>query len=174
MRAQISSEPVLFVHLSLVDIDTNGGPFELAHHFLQPYFPRGGLGYLKIDFDLATAQKATKYRREVEKAVRDLLKQRRWSRLVMAITNHTDNDCGDPFAGYVDHQYIAAAVDQVRLSSPLRPTLTCMIQQFLDILLAPWMTMIQGAKESYIWFLSCGALVNNSVSFAALQQSVLK
>jgi hypothetical protein len=124
MRAEISSEPVLFVHLSLIDIDTTGGPFELGHQFLQPYFPRGGLGYFKIEFDLATAPKATKYRRDVEKVVRDLLKQRRWSRLVMAITNHTDNDCGDPFAGYVDGQYVAAEVNTVSMSPLLRPQLT--------------------------------------------------
>lgn len=113
MRAQISSEPVLLVHLSLVDIDTTGGPFELSHQFLQPYFPRGGLGYVKIEFDIATAQKASKYRREVEKVVRELFKERRWSRLVMAVTNHTDNDCGDPFTGYFDGQYVAAEVNTV-------------------------------------------------------------
>lgn len=121
MRAQISSEPVLFVHLSLVDIDTTGGAFALSHQFLQPYFPRGGLGYVNIEFDIATAQKASKYRREVEKVVRELFKERRWSRLVMAITNHTDNDCGDPFTGYFDNQYVAAEVNTVSLSCLLRP-----------------------------------------------------
>jgi hypothetical protein len=34
--------------------------------------------------------------------------------------------------------------------------------------------MIQRAKESYMWLFSCGALVNNGPSFAALQESVLK
>ncbi|KAG2742478.1 hypothetical protein P692DRAFT_20748167 [Suillus brevipes Sb2] len=159
MRAQISSTPVLFVHLSLVNINKIGGPFELAHQFLEPYFPQGGLGYCNIEFDLATAQSATKYRREVDKVVRDLFKQRSWARLVMAITNHTDSDCGDPFTGYMGDQYVAAEIDQV---------------SFLDLLLAPWSTMIQRATESYMWFFSCGALVNNAVSFTALQQSVSK
>lgn len=113
MRAQISSTPVLFVHLSLVNINKIGGPFELAHQFLEPYFPQGGLGYCNIEFDLATAQSATKYRREVDKVVRDLFKQRSWARLVMAITNHTDSDCGDPFTGYMGDQYVAAEIDQV-------------------------------------------------------------
>jgi hypothetical protein len=117
MRAQISSEPVLFLHLSLVNVDTTGGPFELAYQFLEPYFPRGGLGYYHVEFDLATAQNATKYRREVEKVVRELLLQRHWSRLVMAVTNHTDNDCGDPFTGYIGDQYVAAEVDQVSVSA---------------------------------------------------------
>ncbi|KAG2339799.1 hypothetical protein BDR05DRAFT_950952 [Suillus weaverae] len=45
---------------------------------------------------------------------------------------------------------------------------------FLDLLLVPWMTMIQSTKESYMWFFSCGPLVNNTVSFTTLQQSVLK
>ncbi|KIK39220.1 hypothetical protein CY34DRAFT_89628, partial [Suillus luteus UH-Slu-Lm8-n1] len=158
MQAQTSPEPVLFVHLSLVDINTTGGPFKLSHQFLQPYFPRGGLGYVKIEFNIAMPQKASKYRCEVEKVVRELFKERCWSRLVMAITNHTDNDCGDPFTGYFDDQYVAAEI----------------FQQFLDVLLAPWTTMIQCAKESYIWCFSCGALVNNVVSFTTLQKSVLK
>jgi hypothetical protein len=45
--------------------------------------------------------------------------------------------------------------------------------QFLDIILAPWETLLDGAGESYLWFFCCGSLVNNSVSFAALQRAVV-
>ncbi|KAG1761233.1 hypothetical protein EDD22DRAFT_847911 [Suillus occidentalis] len=110
MQAQISSVPIFFVHLTLVDINITGSPFELGYQFLQSYFFCGSLGYVKIEFDIAIAQKASKYHHEVEKVVKELLKEWLWSHLVMAITNHTDNDCGNPFTGYLNDQYVAAEV----------------------------------------------------------------
>ncbi|KAG2028726.1 hypothetical protein BDR03DRAFT_988237, partial [Suillus americanus] len=108
-----------------------------------------------MEFDIATAEKATAYQRKVDKLVRDLLKKHPWSRIVIGITNHTDNVTGDPFAGYNGEGYIAGAVDN-----------------FLAILLKPWQVLIDRADESYLWFFACGALVNNPTSFAALQQSL--
>ncbi|KAG2028766.1 hypothetical protein BDR03DRAFT_1019368 [Suillus americanus] len=153
--AEISSATVMFIHLNLVNNDTTGGPFNLAYQFLAPYFPRGGITYQDMEFDIATAEKATAYQRKVDKLVRDLLKKHPWSRIVIGITNHTDNVTGDPFAGYNGEGYIAGAVDN-----------------FLAILLKPWQVLIDRADESYLWFFACGALVNNPTSFAALQQSL--
>lgn len=112
-QAQISSSPVLFVHLTLIDHDTTGGPFELAYRFYEPYFPAGGIEYREVTFDVATVPKATDYQRQVKALVEDLGEQRYWSRVVVALTNHTDNDTGDPFAGYVNGKYISAPVDNV-------------------------------------------------------------
>ncbi|KAG2335982.1 hypothetical protein BDR05DRAFT_1006279 [Suillus weaverae] len=156
LRAQISSATALFIHLALVDNDTTGGPFNLAYKFLKPYFPRGGIAYHEVTFDIATVSKATSYQEQVNKLVHALLKQRPWSRVVIGITNHTDNETGDPFAGYVNEKYISGAVDN-----------------FLAILLKPWQVLINRADESFLWFFSCGGLVNNLDSFAALQKSLL-
>ncbi|KIK42500.1 hypothetical protein CY34DRAFT_106849 [Suillus luteus UH-Slu-Lm8-n1] len=64
----VTLELILFIHLSLVDIDTTGRPFELGHQFFN-------LDYVKIEFDLVMVQQASKYHSEVEKAIRELLKQ---------------------------------------------------------------------------------------------------
>ena len=45
--------------------------------------------------------------------------------------------------------------------------------QFLDIVLAPWRILLDGAAETYLWFFCCGALINNSMSFTALQHAVV-
>lgn len=95
--------------------ETAGCPFSLAHEFLQPYFPRGRIEFREVEFDIATDTKATAYNRSCNKLLRDLLKQGRWERVVIGITNHTDNENGDPFAGYRDGQYIAGEVKEVRL-----------------------------------------------------------
>ncbi|KAG1879941.1 uncharacterized protein F5891DRAFT_991496, partial [Suillus fuscotomentosus] len=155
-RAQISSSPVLFLHLNLVDNDTTGGPFKLAYQFIQPYFPRGGLRYQEVSFDIATPQKLTEYLKDASRMVQDLRKQRIWPRIVIAITNHTDNDSGDPFAGYVNGKYISAAIDE-----------------FLTVILKPWKQLISDAGESFLWFFCCGALINNVDSFNLLRKSIL-
>ncbi|KAG2029993.1 hypothetical protein BDR03DRAFT_987384 [Suillus americanus] len=150
---ETSSATIMFIHLNLVNNDTTGGPFNLAYQFLVPYFPRGGIMYQDMEFDIATVEKATAYQRKVDKLVQDLLKKHPWSRIVIGITNHMDNVTGDPFAGYNGEGYIAGAVDN-----------------FLAILLKPWQVLINRTDESYLWFFACGALVNNPTSFAALQQ----
>ncbi|KAG1868952.1 hypothetical protein DFJ58DRAFT_723359 [Suillus subalutaceus] len=69
--------------------------------------------------------KAANYQEQVKTLVDNLRKQRTWSQVMMAITNHTDNDTGDPFAGYVNGKYISALVDN-----------------FLEIILDPWKPLI--------------------------------
>ncbi|KAG1849446.1 hypothetical protein DFJ58DRAFT_842653 [Suillus subalutaceus] len=66
MTSQLSSDHLLFVHLSLVDYDTAGGSFELSHQFLRPYFPNTGMEYHKISFNVGTAFKVSKYQDSME------------------------------------------------------------------------------------------------------------
>ncbi|KAG2150755.1 uncharacterized protein EDB93DRAFT_1103449 [Suillus bovinus] len=63
----------------------------------------------------------------------------------------------DPFLGH-EHKkslYVSGRVDS-----------------FLNIILTPWQLLIKSAKDSYLWLLFCGALVNNADSFSYLQTSV--
>ncbi|KAG1860087.1 hypothetical protein F4604DRAFT_1930414 [Suillus subluteus] len=145
----------MFIHLTLVNNDTTGGPFNLAYQFLAPYFPHGGISYQDLMFDIATEEKVTAYQQKVDKLVWDLQKQRQWSRVVIGITNHMDNVTRDPFAGYNGEKYITGAVDE-----------------FLAILLKPWQVLIDCTNKSYLWFFACGALVNNANSFVTLQKSL--
>ncbi|KAG1882123.1 hypothetical protein F4604DRAFT_1921829 [Suillus subluteus] len=52
---------------------------------------------------------------------------------MVTITNHMDNDTGNPFAGYINEKYISAPVDN-----------------FLDIILKPWKPLINQAKEFFL------------------------
>ncbi|KAG2062468.1 hypothetical protein BDR04DRAFT_1165183, partial [Suillus decipiens] len=98
-RAQISSTPVLFIHLKLVDCDTACSPFVLAYNFLRPYFPRGGIEFQEVEFDVGTSVNTASYVRTAGKILRGVMKRGPWERLVIGITNHTDDESGDPFAG---------------------------------------------------------------------------
>jgi hypothetical protein len=44
----------------------------------------------------------------------------------------------------------------------------------MNLILSPWQLGIDRAKESYLWLFSCGGMVNNAQSFAALQSAVLR
>ncbi|KAG1830727.1 hypothetical protein DFJ58DRAFT_848380 [Suillus subalutaceus] len=156
VRAQISSESLLFVHLILTDYDTAGGAFKLAYHFLKPYFPNGGLVYQEVMFDVGTVSKVKTYQASVDDLVRTL-STNNWKRVVFGISNHTDNTHGDPFVGYDKNKYVATPVDN-----------------FLNIILAPWQVLVDHAAESFLWFFSCGALVNNAESFSKLRVSVAR
>ncbi|KAG1729645.1 uncharacterized protein EDB91DRAFT_1252963 [Suillus paluster] len=158
LQSQISSTPVVLIHLTLVDFETSGRPFDLMYRFLSPYFPRGGIAFHELVFDIGSKVKSDMYQVKVGELVRSLMAQRNWPRIVFAISNHTDDDLGDPFLGYERKKksYVSGRVDG-----------------FLDIILTPWQPLIRAAKDSYLWFLSCGALVNNKESFSSLQKAVL-
>lgn len=102
------------LHLVLIDHDTTSGSFELASHFLQPYFPSGGLEFHTIFFNIGNDSKVERYKSKAGEAIQELLKLP-WTRVVVAITNHTDNDTGDPFMGYEAKKkaYVSAQVHVV-------------------------------------------------------------
>ncbi|KAG2062731.1 hypothetical protein BDR04DRAFT_1164718 [Suillus decipiens] len=133
-RAQISSDSVLFVHLTLIDNDATGGPFQFAYKFLLPYFPRGGIEYCEIVFDFGNDTKITKFQATIGEIINKLSATGRWKRIVFGISNHTDNTNGDPFAGYASKKksYVATRIDN-----------------FLDIVLKPFKALINHASESH-------------------------
>lgn len=89
---------MIFIHLILVDFDTTASPFSLAHSFLQPYFTSGGIEYREIAYNIVSD--ASGYRKTVRQIIKDLKNSFAWERVVVGISTHTDNDSGDPFAGY--------------------------------------------------------------------------
>ncbi|KIK31613.1 hypothetical protein CY34DRAFT_111308, partial [Suillus luteus UH-Slu-Lm8-n1] len=86
-----------------------------------------------------------------------------WKCVIFGISNHTDNTFGDPFVGYEGKKkaYIATQINHSET-------------KFLDIVLGPFKDLINRAVESYLWLFCCGAIVNNSESFANLKTSVLQ
>ncbi|KAG1838548.1 hypothetical protein DFJ58DRAFT_733799 [Suillus subalutaceus] len=124
--------------------------------FFEALFPNGGLVYQEVMFDVGTVSKVKTYQASVDNLVRTL-STNNWKRVVFGISNHTNNTHGDPFVGYDKNKYVATPVDN-----------------FLDIILAPWQVLVDHAAESFLWFFSCGALVNNAESFSKLRVSVAR
>jgi len=55
------SSIVLFIHPTVVDNDTIGSLFGLAHDFLLLYFLQGGMKYCKIVFNVGSQLKITSF-----------------------------------------------------------------------------------------------------------------
>ncbi|KAG1866101.1 hypothetical protein F4604DRAFT_1682844 [Suillus subluteus] len=112
-KAQLSAAPVIFIHLVLVYFETTASPFPLAHSFLKPYFTNGGIEYFEITYNIISAAGA--YCQAVRQMLKALKNSFLWECVVVAISTHTDNDEGDPFAGYSSDdglkQYGATATD---------------------------------------------------------------
>ncbi|KAG2108114.1 hypothetical protein BD769DRAFT_1392801 [Suillus cothurnatus] len=162
-QAQVSAETVLFIHLNLIDNDAMGGPFKLAHDFLVPYFPNGGIVFREVTFDVGSDSKIVKFHSMVDKLVLELLAfPGGWKRIIFGISDHTDNTFGDLFVGYEGKK-------KIYIATPVNTSET----KFLDIMLGPFKDLINLAVESYLWLFCCGAIVNNSQSFANLKTSVL-
>lgn len=87
------------IHLILVDHDTSGSCFKLVSDFLQPYFPNSGFDFCTILFNIINNLRIEKYKEQASAIIRMLLDSD-YVCVIVAITNHTDNDYGDPFIGY--------------------------------------------------------------------------
>ncbi|KAG1752331.1 uncharacterized protein EDB91DRAFT_1243107 [Suillus paluster] len=157
-RAEISAAPILFIHLVLIDFETTGSPFSFTHSFLQPYFTSRGIEYREIAYDIISAPGA--YLKTVGQIIKALKNSFVWEHVVIGISTHSDNDHGDLFAGYScddgEKHYGSAGSDE-----------------FLEIILRPWQSLLDCAKETYLWLLCCGSIVNNSDSSIELQRAVV-
>jgi len=115
-QAQVSAETVLFIHLNLIDNNVTGSPFKLAHDFLVPYFPNGGIIFCEVTFDVGSDSKIVKFHSMVNKLILELLAfPGGWKHIIFGISDHTDNTFGDPFVGYEGKKkiYIATPVNTV-------------------------------------------------------------
>ncbi|KAG1820767.1 hypothetical protein EV424DRAFT_1347029 [Suillus variegatus] len=86
-HTQISSPPVLFVHLNCIQ-------------------------WRKVEFDIATDSKVKNYQCTCNKILCKLFNHSPYECLVIGITNNTDSNNGDPFTGYQDSHYIAGEVQE--------------------------------------------------------------
>ncbi|KAG1769687.1 hypothetical protein EV702DRAFT_1202716 [Suillus placidus] len=151
-RSQMSSIPVLLIHFKLVGFETTSNPIDAVHSYLLPYFPNGGLRLVEVAFDLGTVRKIDEYHQECQALVKDILGDRHYQTVFVAITDHTSDHNGDPFLGYqTADNYIAATVPN-----------------FMGALLNPWSEVFKRSKDTTLIFLGCGALVNHPRSFGGL------
>ncbi|KAG1802413.1 uncharacterized protein BJ212DRAFT_1487371 [Suillus subaureus] len=118
-----------------------------------PSHPSGGFKFCTVTFDISNSLKITRYQAKASAVVQEL--KSNWTCVVVAMTNHTNNNNGDLFIGYKGKKkaYVLACV--------------------LEILLLPWQSVIDGAEESYLWLFACSALINKPIAFGCLQQAVI-
>ncbi|KAG2068001.1 hypothetical protein BDR04DRAFT_1158372 [Suillus decipiens] len=96
LQSQLSSAPMLMLHLILINHDITGGCFELASKFLWPYFPNGGLEFQSVTFDISNALKINQYQLQATAIVQSLMSSN-WARVVVTITvtnwDSSEHDC---------------------------------------------------------------------------------
>ncbi|KAG1903369.1 uncharacterized protein F5891DRAFT_1185510 [Suillus fuscotomentosus] len=156
-RSEISAIPVLIIHFKIVGSETTATPINTVHSYLSPYFSNGGLRLVDVEFDLGTAQKRDAYSEKCETLVKQVMGDRSYQIVCIAITNHTNDENGDPFLGY----------DKETKGSYIATT----VPDFIDTLLDPWSKVLQCAKNTTLFFFGCGALVNYPESFGGLSSS---
>ncbi|KAG1728831.1 uncharacterized protein EDB91DRAFT_1160485 [Suillus paluster] len=138
-RSQISSAPILIVHFKLAGCGATASPIDATHTFLAPYFPHGGLRLVNVVFDLADIDY---YSKQCVKLVNDVMEDRKYEFVCIAITDHTNDAIGA-------------------------------VPEFMDTLLDPWRNVIRRAKDTTLFLLGCGAIVNQPENFRGLRTSIV-
>ncbi|KAI6010215.1 hypothetical protein BKA83DRAFT_4132893 [Pisolithus microcarpus] len=156
MTSQVAPHPTALVHLHLEGLAQNIGHSQVAmlHSFLQAYFPQGDYNFSQLPFNLGTPESMDAY----DKAASDLANTlSAYSKVVLFLTTHSDEDRGDLFTGYINKQPVASKVFP-----------------FLQLHLKPLSKIVNGAD---IIFYVCGSMVTNPQSFNGIkevaQQSML-
>ncbi|KAI6098642.1 hypothetical protein EDD16DRAFT_1718451 [Pisolithus croceorrhizus] len=156
MTSQVAPHPTALLHLHLEGLAQDIGHSQVAMlcSFLQAYFPQGDYNFSQLSFNLGTPESMDAY----DKAASDLANTlSAYSRVVLFLTTHSDEDRGDLFTGYINKKPVAYKV-----------------LPFLQLLLKPLSKIINGAD---IIFYVCGSVVTNPQSCNGVkevaQQSML-
>ncbi|KAI5987907.1 hypothetical protein EDD15DRAFT_2199339 [Pisolithus albus] len=133
--SQVASLPTALVHLHL-----DG---------LQPYFPKGSYHFSHLAFNLTTQESLLAYEKEAMDLTHFLSS---FSRVVLFLTTHSDEERGDLFSGQIDGKPVASKVSEV---------------QCLQLLFNPLTKIVRGAD---IIFNVCGSVVTVQESFNDLKE----
>ncbi|KAG2129402.1 uncharacterized protein EDB93DRAFT_1108692 [Suillus bovinus] len=156
-RSQISAKPVLVIHFKLVGFEATASPIDMVNSYLSSFFPNGGLRFIEVIFDLGTDAKIIAYSQQYEKLAKEVMDDCNYQTMCIAITDHTDDNTGDPFLGYSrGSSYVSATVPD-----------------FMNSLLGPWGQLMQRAESTTLFFLGCGAIITQPEGFRGLRSSVV-
>ncbi|KAI6042106.1 hypothetical protein EDC04DRAFT_2601090 [Pisolithus marmoratus] len=111
------------------------------------YFPEGGYDFSQLPFNLATPESMEGYDKKASHLANTLCA---YSRVVIFLTTHTDEDRGDLFTGYINKEPVAAKAFE-----------------FLQLLLKPLTKIVDGAD---MIFYVCGSLVTNPQNFNGVKE----
>ncbi|KAI5981859.1 hypothetical protein EDD15DRAFT_2192541 [Pisolithus albus] len=151
ISSQVASLPTALVHLHMDNLEVGHAQVNIMNSYLQPYFPQGSYQFSQLPFNLATQESLHDY----EKAAMDLAHSlSSFSRVVLFLTTHSDEERGDLFSGEVDGKPIASKVSEC-----------------LQVLFHPLTKIVKGAD---VIFNVCGSVVTVQDSFDDLKEAAHK
>jgi hypothetical protein len=174
-HSQISSKPVLILHLKIVGFENTASPVDAFYSYLRPYFPNGGLRLAEVVFDLGTSLKTNKYSQLCKKLMNNIMQDCDYQMVCFVITNHINDENGDPFLGYaVGNSYVTDTVPEVHTLLVTTHTIILKLYlQFMSALLDPWRKLIRHAATTTLFFLGCRAIINRVEGFSGLRLAVV-
>ncbi|KAI5992327.1 hypothetical protein EDC04DRAFT_2613650 [Pisolithus marmoratus] len=145
----VATHPTALFHLHLDTLESGHSQVSMLHSFLKAYFPEGGYHFSQLPFNLATPKSMDIYQQAASKLA-DTLSP--YSRILLFLTTHSDEDRGGLFAGYnITNEPVAFKVFE-----------------FLQLLLKPLSQIITSAD---MLFYVCGSIVTKEKSFKGLKKA---
>ncbi|KIJ14152.1 hypothetical protein PAXINDRAFT_156256 [Paxillus involutus ATCC 200175] len=153
-RSHILSPSTLLLHFHFYSI-TSSAPVSMIHNFLLPYFPHGGLEFVEIEFDLGSDEGIKAFAASAHRLVTELAASQ-FERVLVAVTNHTDNNSGDFFLG-LD---VLKGID-----------IAASVNELLYTLWTPFEGLLRG---TILYLFACGSIHCEKESSLALHQSLAR
>ncbi|KAI6098649.1 hypothetical protein EDD16DRAFT_1527148 [Pisolithus croceorrhizus] len=151
LLSRVASVPTALVHLHMDNLEPGHPQVNVLDSYFQPYFPKKSYHFSHLPFNLATEESLLTY----ERAAMDLTHSlSSFSRVVLLLTTHSDEERGDLFAGHLDDKPVAFKVSEC-----------------LQVLFNPLTKIVQGAD---IIFYVCGSIVTVKHSFNDLKEAAHK
>ncbi|KAI5997452.1 hypothetical protein EDD15DRAFT_2194525 [Pisolithus albus] len=147
--SQVASLPTALVHLHLDGLQVGHAQVNMMDSYFQPYFPKGSYHFSHLAFNLTTQESLLAYEKEAMDLTHFLSS---FSRVVLFLTTHSDEERGDLFSGQIDGKPVASKVSEV---------------QCLQLLFNPLTKIVRGAD---IIFNVCGSVVTVQESFNDLKE----
>ncbi|KAI6018406.1 hypothetical protein EDC04DRAFT_2902122 [Pisolithus marmoratus] len=110
MTSQVASPPTALVYLHLEALEVDHSQVKMLHSFLVNYFHKGGYKFSQLGFNLATPESMEVYEKAASNLAQSLSP---YSRVVLIITTHSDEDRGDLFAGFLHGEAVSSKVLEV-------------------------------------------------------------
>ena len=107
---QVASLSTAVVHLYLESMEVGHAPVAAIQSSIQPYFSEGGYQFSQLPFDIASPDSLATYVTAASKLSSSLAP---FSRILLILTTHTDEDRGDLFVGKSDGKLVASKVSEV-------------------------------------------------------------
>lgn len=145
--SQVASLPTALVHLHLDGLQVGHAQVNMMDSYFQPYFPKGSYHFSHLAFNLTTQESLLAYEKEAMDLTHFLSS---FSRVVLFLTTHSDEERGDLFSGQIDGKPVASKVSEC-----------------LQLLFNPLTKIVRGAD---IIFNVCGSVVTVQESFNDLKE----